>query len=55
MELYTVSARGPTKEEFIKEIPVLSIVVISLAGTLDLTPPPVKYLIVKVVFDGDIP
>jgi hypothetical protein len=29
--------------------------VIVLAGTFEPTPPPVKYLTVKVVFDGAIP
>ena len=35
----------PSVDKFVKE----------LAGTLALTPPPVRYLTVKVVFDGDIP
>ena len=30
-------------------------VVRELATTFDLTPPPVKYLIVKIVLDGEIP
>ena len=43
------------KPVLINVIPDVLIVVKSFAGTFAETPPPVKYLTVKVVFEGAIP
>jgi len=54
-EANTVSAVAGFMLFLLKVILDLIKLVNSPEGTLDTTPPPFKYLTVKVVFEGDIP